>query len=95
MDIGLYKRARATRHKAAMPFYPRSPAAAAPAAPVQAGNAMAADAPPPGVITVQVMAPGNSKHCNGPGGDADVDRRAALYISMVQERLKREGMHKR
>ncbi|KAM3386638.1 hypothetical protein ACQJBY_009914 [Aegilops geniculata] len=104
MDNGLYKRATATRNKTAMPFYPWSPAAAAPAAPVQAGNKAVppaatpwplTPAPPPGVITVQVMAPGNSKHCDGPGGDADVDRRAALYISRVQERLRRERMHKR
>ncbi|KAE8807641.1 hypothetical protein D1007_16020 [Hordeum vulgare] len=99
MDNGLYKRARATRHKTGIPFYPLSPAAAAPAAPVQAGNkgmppAAApwplTPAPPPGVITVQVVAPGNSKYCDGPEGDADVDRRAALYISRVQERLRRE-----
>ncbi|KAF7016269.1 hypothetical protein CFC21_029919 [Triticum aestivum] len=95
MDIGLYKRARATRHKTAMPFYPRSPAAAAPAAPVQAAPWPLTPAPPQGVITVQVMAPGNSKHCDGPGGDADIDRRAALYISRVQERLRLERMHER
>jgi hypothetical protein len=90
MDIGFYKRARAIRHipapaqTAAAGNYKAKPAAAAPWP--------LTPAPPPGVVTVQVMAPGNGKYCDG---DADVDRRAALYISRVQERLRRERMYER
>ncbi|KQJ82269.1 hypothetical protein BRADI_5g07996v3 [Brachypodium distachyon] len=91
MDIRLYKqRARDIRHKTAMPFYPASPAAPAQACNDKAAPWPLAPVPPPGVVTVQVMAAGNGMYC---GGDADVDRRAALFISRVQERLRRERMH--
>lgn len=96
MDIGLYKRARGIKHKKAMPFYPRSPVAT-PAAPVQAGNKAKPTAaapwpmpaPPPSAATAEVV---NAK--GGPGaGDADVDHLAAMYITRVQERFRRERMN--
>ncbi|KAL6874408.1 hypothetical protein ACP4OV_013428 [Aristida adscensionis] len=103
MDIGFYKRARGMKHKkahampAAMPFYPWPPPAAAPAAPAQAGSKLKpaaapwpAPAPPPSAVPVEIVV-GNGMLAAGGGGD-DVDRRAAMYISRVQERLRRERM---
>ncbi|TVU14011.1 hypothetical protein EJB05_37479, partial [Eragrostis curvula] len=96
MDIGLfsYKRARGIKHKAAVPFYPRPPAAT-PTAPAQAGGKAKpvaapwpAPAPPPSAVTVEVIGNGGA-----PTAGDDVDRRAALYISRVQERLRRERMN--
>jgi hypothetical protein len=91
MDISLYKRARAFRQKTTAPT-PAQAAGNFKAKPTVAAPWPLTPAPPPGVVTVQVMAPGNGKFCDG---DADVDRRAALYISRVQERLRRERMHER
>ncbi|KAG8083233.1 hypothetical protein GUJ93_ZPchr0015g6772 [Zizania palustris] len=101
MDTGFYKRGGrgAAKHKtAAMPFYTRSPAVA-PAAPSAGGKAkvLAATAPwpapsppplpPSSVVAVEIVISG--MYSSG-GGDSDVDRRAAMYISRVQERLRRE-----
>ncbi|KAL5215856.1 hypothetical protein ABZP36_007257, partial [Zizania latifolia] len=101
MDTGFYKRGgrgAAIKHKtAAMPFYTRSPAVA-PAAPSAGGKAKVlaaappwpAPSPPPpssSVVAVEVVISGSG---GGGCGDADVDRRAAMYISRVQERLRRE-----
>ena len=103
MDIGFYKRVRGIKHKATtMPLYPRKPAQVAPAAPAQQAVSKAKQpstttvwsmpAPPPStVVTMEVvggMVPGGGDV----GSDADVDSRAALYISRVQERLRRERM---
>lgn len=102
MDIAFYNRGgrRIIKHKstaaAAMPaFYPRSPAAVvvvAPAAaapvPYSAAAPWPAPAPPPSAVTVVGHA--HAHGGGGGGGDADVDRRAAMYISRVQERLRRE-----
>ncbi|KAG2571648.1 hypothetical protein PVAP13_7KG114300 [Panicum virgatum] len=96
MDFGFYKRATGIKHKAAAPFYPRKPAQVAqqlagvraqqPATP----TVCSAQPPPPStVVTVEVV--GNGGAALG-GSDTDVDRRAALYISRVQERLRRERM---
>ncbi|KAF8697191.1 hypothetical protein HU200_036192 [Digitaria exilis] len=106
MDFGFYKRAnRGIKNRAsAMPFfYPRkAPAQVAPAVPAQqdtAGgkakqSATAAatvwstmPAPPPSPVVAMEAVNGN-----GGGDAADVDRRAAMYISRVQERLRRERM---
>ncbi|CAM0904902.1 unnamed protein product [Alopecurus aequalis] len=92
MDIGLYKSARAMRHKTAVMPTPPQAAANYKAKPAAVSPWPLTPAPPPGVVTVQVMAPGNGMYCEG---DADVDRRAALYISRVQERLRRERAHER
>lgn len=105
MDIGFYKRARGIKHKATtMPFYPRKPAQVAPAAPpaqqavskanLPSTTVWSMPAPPPStVVAMEVV--GNGVVPGGGGGvgsDADVDSRAALYISRVQERLRRERM---
>ncbi|KAF8765553.1 hypothetical protein HU200_008440 [Digitaria exilis] len=93
MDMGFYKRARgiAVKHKAALvPSNPRK-TAAAPVHQQPAGSRAKQQpvatttmwSPPPSAVTG--VAPGG-------GSDADVDRRAALYISRVQERLRRERM---
>ena len=92
MDTGLYKRARAMRHKTAAMHAPAQAAASYKAKPAAAAPWPLTPASPPGVVTVQVMAPGNGVYCDG---EADVDRRAALYISKVQERLRRERVHER
>ncbi|PVH35193.1 hypothetical protein PAHAL_7G123300 [Panicum hallii] len=108
MDFGFYKRARGIKHTAAAtPFYPRKPAqvagapTAAPAAQQPAGVRAKQPAtttvwlvpPPPPSTVVAMEVVGNGP---APGGgiasDTDVDRRAALYISRVQERLRRERM---
>ncbi|TKW03994.1 hypothetical protein SEVIR_7G080000v4 [Setaria viridis] len=96
MDFGFYKRARGIKHKVAMPFYPRKPAqvAVAPAtAPAQ--QPPGSKAKQPAAATTDVVDAGTAA-VNGvaPGGgsDADVDRLATLYISRVQERLRRERM---
>uniref|UniRef100_A0A0E0KPT4 Uncharacterized protein n=1 Tax=Oryza punctata TaxID=4537 RepID=A0A0E0KPT4_ORYPU len=97
MDIAFYNRGGRgiIKHKAAaagMPaFYPRSPAVvvvapAAAAVPYSAVAPWPAPAPPPSAVTVGH----GGGHAHAGGGDADVDRRAAMYISRVQERLRRE-----
>ncbi|GJN03151.1 hypothetical protein PR202_ga20561 [Eleusine coracana subsp. coracana] len=98
MDIGMYssyQRARGiTKHKIAVPFYQ---AAAPTIIPAQAGGGKAkpaatpwpAPAPPPSAVAVEVVI-GNG---GAPAGGDDVDRRAAMFISRVQERLRRERMN--
>lgn len=102
--MGFYKRARgiAVKHKAALvPSNPRKPAAA----PVQqqpagsrakqqpaATTTMWSPPPPSAVVAMEVIGGSNTGVAPGGGSDADVDRRAALYISRVQERLRRERM---
>ncbi|KAF8715360.1 hypothetical protein HU200_026996 [Digitaria exilis] len=87
-------------------FYPRkAPAQVAPAVPAQqdaAGGkakqtATAAatvwstmPAPPPPSPMVAMEAGNGNGNGSGGGDAADVDRRAAMYISRVQERLRRE-----
>ncbi|KAL6650718.1 hypothetical protein ACP70R_009643 [Stipagrostis hirtigluma subsp. patula] len=98
MDKGFYKRARGIKHKPAltMPFYPWPPPAAAPTAPAQAGGKAkpaaapwpAPATPPSVVVPVELM---SDVGVAASAGD-DVDRRAAMYISRVQERLRRERM---
>ncbi|KAF8715362.1 hypothetical protein HU200_026998 [Digitaria exilis] len=93
MDMGFYKRARgiAVKHKAALvPSNPRKPAAA----PVQQQPAGSRAKQQPAATTTmwEVIGGSNTGVAPGGGGDADVDRRAALYISRVQERLRRERM---
>ncbi|KAF0924988.1 hypothetical protein E2562_015051 [Oryza meyeriana var. granulata] len=99
MDIGFYNRGSRgiIKHKtaaAAMPaFYSRSPAVGPAAAPAAA--AWPAPAPPPSAVSVEAvsgMYSGGQYGGGGVGVDADVDRRAAMYISRVQERLRRERM---
>ncbi|CAL5017355.1 unnamed protein product [Urochloa decumbens] len=103
MDFGFYKRAsRGIKHKAAaMPFYPRKPAQVEPAAVSKAKQpatttVWSVPAPPPSSTAAVAMEAGGGNGVvptNGGGGsDADVDRLAALYISRVQERLRRERM---
>ncbi|KAJ1270641.1 hypothetical protein BS78_06G068200 [Paspalum vaginatum] len=99
MDVGFYKHAWGIKHKAAMPFYHRKPAQVAPAAAPPAQQAVskakppstttlwAMPSPPPSTV-VAMEAAGNGEA----PGDIDVDRRAALYISRVQERLRRERL---
>jgi hypothetical protein len=100
MDIGLYsyKRSRGIiKHKTAVPIYP---APAAPTTPAQAGGSHAkpaaaapwpSPAPPPSAVTVvDEVIIGNS---GAPTGADDVDRRATLFISRVQERLRRERVN--
>ena len=99
MDFGFYKRATGIKHKAAAtPFYPRKPVQAQQPAGVRAQQQPATTTvwsvpPPPPSTVVAVEVVGNGA---APGGssasDTDVDRRAALYISRVQERLRRERM---
>lgn len=101
MDIGFYKRVRGMKHKATstMPSYPRKQAQVAPAVPAaqqavskakqpSTTTVWSLPAPPPSTVVAMEVA-GNDVV---PGGDADVDSRAALYISRVQERLRRERM---
>ncbi|GJN27844.1 hypothetical protein PR202_gb15899 [Eleusine coracana subsp. coracana] len=100
MDIGMYssyQRARGiTKHKTAVPFYPRPPTVV-PTIPAQAGGGKAkpaatpwpAPAPPQSAVAVEVVI-GNG---GAPAGGDDVDRRAAMFISRVQERLRRERMN--
>ena len=96
MDFRFYKRARGIKHKAAAtpPLYPSKPAPAAPAHQQPAGSnakqptaakvrSVPAATPPSAAVTVEV---------DGGGSDDDVDRRAALYISRVLERLRRERL---
>ncbi|CAN6234796.1 unnamed protein product [Urochloa humidicola] len=99
---------RGIKHKAAataMPFYPRKPAQVAPAAaPAQkakqpvTSTVWSVPTPPPSstVVAMEVGSGGNgvapSSGAAGGSSDADVDRLAALYISRVQERLRREHM---
>ena len=96
MDFGFYKRATGIKHKAAAtPFYPRKPEQAQQPAGVRAQQQPATTTvwsvpPPPPSTVVAVEVVGNGA---APGGsETDVDRRAALYISRVQERLRRERM---
>ena len=105
MDFGFYKRATGIKHKPAAtpPFYPRKPAQVAPFATQAAQQPAGVRAQQPAATTVLSAAPplppsmvvavevvGNGA---APGGsETDVDRRAALYISRVQERLRRERM---
>ncbi|KAF8697192.1 hypothetical protein HU200_036193 [Digitaria exilis] len=99
MDMGFYKRARGivVKHNS----NPRKPAAA----PVQqqpagsrakqqpaATTTMWSPPPPSAVVAMEVIGGGNTGVAPGGGSDADVDRRAALYICRVQERLRRERM---
>jgi hypothetical protein len=103
MDFGFYKRARGIKHKtaAATPFYPgRKPAPAAPAQ-LPAGSkakqptaakVRSVPAATPQSMVVAMEVGGSSGGAPAGGGDADVDRRAALYISRVQERFRRERM---
>uniref|UniRef100_A0A0D9W435 Uncharacterized protein n=1 Tax=Leersia perrieri TaxID=77586 RepID=A0A0D9W435_9ORYZ len=104
---GFYNYKRGSRgnikHKtaAAMPaFYPWSPVIA-PAAAVPAGagagiskaRPAATPSPPPSAVTVVEAGMYNGGgHAGGGVEYADVDRRAAMYISRVQERLRRERM---
>ncbi|PVH35191.1 hypothetical protein PAHAL_7G123000 [Panicum hallii] len=93
MDFGFYKRARGIKHKtaAATPFYPgRKPAPAAPAQLPAGSKAKQPTAAKSMVVAMEVG--GSSGGAPAGGGDADVDRRAALYISRVQERFRRERM---
>lgn len=107
MDIGFYKRVRGMKHKATtIPFYPRKPAQVAPAAPAaqqavskakqpSTTTVWSMPAPPPStVVAMEVVGSGVVPGGGGLGSDADVDvdSRASLYISRVQERLRRERM---
>lgn len=105
MDMGFYKRAsRGIKHKATtMPIYPRKSAQVAPASPAaqqavskakqpSTTTVWSMPAPPPStVVAMEVVGNGVVPSSSG-AGDADVDSRAALYISRVQERLRRERM---
>jgi len=103
MDIGFYKRVRGIKHKATtMPLYPRKPVQVAPAAPAQQAVSKAKQpstttvwsmpAPPPSTVVAMEVVGGMVPGGGDVGSDADVDSRAALYISRVQERLRRERM---
>ncbi|KAG8083235.1 hypothetical protein GUJ93_ZPchr0015g6785 [Zizania palustris] len=88
-----------TRRRRCPSTLARQRAAVAPAAPSAGGKAkvLAATAPwpapsppplpPSSVVAVEIVIRG--MYSSG-GGDSDVDRRAAMYISRVQERLRRE-----
>ena len=74
-------------------MYPRKPAPAAPAQ--QPAGSKAKQPTAAKVRSVPAATPLSAAvavEIDGGGSDADVDRRAALYISRVQERLRRERM---